>query len=56
MSIPLEERAMAKYLISDMYNSYINWVNRYFPNAFSVVDPVHVIQWITHKLDLFAAE
>ena len=53
MSIPLEERAKVKYLISDMYNPYINWVNRYFPNAVSVVDSFHVIQWIIHKLDLY---
>lgn len=53
MAIPLEERAAVKYLISDMYNPYINWVNRYFPNAVSVVDSFHVIQWITHKLDMY---
>lgn len=53
MSIPLEERAKVKYLISDMYNPYINWVNRYFPNAVSVVVSFHVIQWIIHKLDLY---
>lgn len=52
MSIPLEERATVKYLIS-VYNPYINWVNRYFPNAVSVVDSFHVIQWIIHKLDLY---
>ena len=51
MAIPLEERARVRYLISDMYNPYINWVNRYFPNAVSVVDSFHVIQWITHKID-----
>lgn len=56
MSIPLEERSQVKYLISDMYNPYINWVNRYFPNAVSVVDSFHVIQWITHKLDLYIRE
>ena len=53
MSIPLEERSKVKYLISDMYNPYINWVNRYFSNAISVVDSFHVIQWIIHKLDLY---
>ena len=51
MSIPLEERAKVKYLISDMYNPYINWVNRYFPNAVSVIDSFHVIQWITRSID-----
>ena len=52
-SIPLEERDSVIYLISDMYNPYINWVNRFFPNAVSVVDAFHVIQWITHKLDMY---
>ena len=33
MNIPLSERANAKYLISDMYNPYIQWVGKYFPNA-----------------------
>ena len=36
-----------------MYNPYIQWVNRYFPNAVSVVDSFHVIQWITHKIDMY---
>lgn len=53
MNIPLEERARVKYLISDMYNPYIQWVGKYFPNAVSVVDSFHVIQWITHKIDLY---
>lgn len=53
MSIPLAERASVKYLISNMYNPYINWVNRYFPNAVSVVDSFHVIQWIIHKIDMY---
>lgn len=56
MSIPLEERSQVKYLISDMYNPYISWVNRYFPNAVSVIDSFYVIQWITHKLDLYIRE
>ena len=53
MNIPLEERARVKYLISDMYNPYIQWVGKYFPNAVSVVDSFHVIQWITHKIDMY---
>lgn len=53
MNIPLAERARVKYIISDMYNPYIQWVGRYFPNAVSVVDSFHVIQWITHKIDMY---
>ena len=53
MNIPLSERANVKYLISDMYNPYIQWVGKYFPNAVPVVDSFHVIQWIIHKLDMY---
>jgi len=50
-NIPPEERNAVKYLISDMYNPYIKFVDRYFPNAVPVVDSFHVIQWIIHELD-----
>ena len=53
MNIPLSERATVKYLISDMYNPYIQWVGKYFPNAVPVVDAFHVIQWIIHKIDMY---
>ena len=51
VSIPLEERAAVKYLISDMYNQYINYVDKYFPNAVPVVDSFHVIQWLIRLID-----
>lgn len=51
VSIPTEERNQVKYLISDMYNQYISYVDKYFPNAVPVVDSFHVIQWIVHKID-----
>lgn len=53
MNIPLEEQARVKYLISDMYNPFIQWVGKYFPNAVSVVDSFHATQWITHKLNMY---
>ncbi len=53
MDIPLTERASVKYLISDMYNPYIQWVGKYFPNAVPVVDAFHVIQWMIHKIDMY---
>ena len=53
VSIPLEERKAVKYLLSDMYNPYIEYVNKYFPNAVSVVDSFHVIQWITRSIDSY---
>ena len=51
VSLPAEERAAVKYLISDMYNQYISYVDKYFPNAVAVVDSFHVIQWIIRKID-----
>jgi transposase len=51
VSIPSEERNKVKYLISDMYNPYISYVEKYFPNAVPVVDSFHVIQWITRMID-----
>ena len=51
VSLPAEERAAVKYLISDIYNQYISYVDKYFPNAVAVVDSFHVIQWIIRKID-----
>ena len=53
VNIPMEERAKVKYLISDMYNPYIKFVDKYFPNAISVVDSFHVIQWVVRELDKY---
>ncbi len=51
VSIPIEERKAVRYLISDMYNQYISYVDKYFPNAVPVVDAFHVIQWIIRLID-----
>ena len=50
-NLPTEEKNAVKYLISDMYNQYLNYVDKYFPNAVPVVDSFHVIQWIIHLID-----
>lgn len=50
-SLPTEEKNSVKYLISDMYNPYISYVDKYFPNAVSVIDSFHVIQWIIRMID-----
>ena len=34
-----------------MYNQYIAYVEKYFPNAVPVVDSFHVIQWIVRLID-----
>lgn len=53
VSLPPEERNSVRYLISDMYNPYLAFVDKYFPNAVPVVDSFHVIQWITHSIDQY---
>lgn len=52
-SLPIEERNQVKYLISDMYNPYIAYVDKYFPNTVPVVDSFHVIQWIIRSIDAY---
>ena len=42
-SIPLQERTAVRYLLSDMYNPYLSYVDKYFPNAVPVVDTVYLI-------------
>ena len=51
VSIPREERSAVRYLITDMYNPYIRFVEKYFPNAVPVVDSFHVIQWVVRSID-----
>ena len=44
--IPIAERRHVRYIISDMYKPYLEYIDKYFPNAVSVVDSFHVIQLI----------
>ena len=53
LSIPLEERKNVKYLICDMYNPYINYTKRYFPNSVAIVDSFHVVSWIIKKINSY---
>ena len=50
-AIPKKERFAVQYLISDMNNEYLRYVEKYFPNATAVIDSFHVIQWINMELD-----
>ena len=52
-NISINERQKVKYVISDMYNPYLEYVDKYFPNAISIVDSFHVMQWIIGKLDIY---
>ena len=51
--IPIEERRQVKYLITDMYNPYLAYVEKYFPNAVSVVDSFLLICYL---LDIIFSE
>ena len=53
IAIPPEERNRVRYLLSDMYNPYLTFVDKYFPNAVSVIDSFHVIQWVVHAIDMY---
>ena len=49
-AIPAAERNRVRYLVSDMYRPYISYVDKYFPNAISVVDSFHVVKHINHQI------
>lgn len=53
LSTPLKERKKVKYLICDMYNPYINYTKRYFPNSITVIDSFHVVSWILRKINSY---
>lgn len=53
LSIPVEERRRVKYLVCDMYNPYINYTKRYFPNSIAIIDSFHVISWLNHKIIIY---
>ena len=46
LSIPMAERDAVQFQISDMYNPYIKYTNRYFRNAKPICDSFHVLQWL----------
>lgn len=49
-AIPLKQRANVKYLVTDMYRPYLSFVDKYFPNAVSVIDSFHVVKMINHHI------
>lgn len=48
-SIPIGERRRVQYLVTDMYRPYLNFVDRYLPNAINIVDAFHVIKHINNE-------
>ena len=49
-NLPLSQRAKVKYLVTDMYRPYLGFVDKYFPNAISVIDSFHVVKMINQEL------
>ena len=56
MSIPLEERKTVKYLVSDMYDTYIDLAGSILPNAVSVIDCFHHTQPIIQKIQYYVTQ
>lgn len=53
LSIPIKERRNIKYIISDMYEPYLNYMYKYFPNAQTAIDSFHVISWLINRISVF---
>ena len=51
LSIDKKERSIVKYIVCDMYNEYVNYPIKFFPNAKTIIDSFHVIQWIINKIN-----
>ena len=56
MSIPLEERKTVKYLVSDMYDTYVDLAGSILPNAVSVIDCFHHTQPIIQKIQYYVTQ
>lgn len=52
LSIPLEERRKVRYIVCDMYNPYINYTKRYFPNSIALIDSFHVVSWLNRLITI----
>lgn len=56
LSIPVEERRNVKVIISDMYQPYIDYADRYFPEAVVAVDSFHVIAFLNALYNTYLNE
>ena len=52
-SIPYHERKKVKYIISDGYQTYIDFPKEYFPNALSIIDSFHVTKYLINLLNIY---
>ena len=53
LSIPLKERNNVKFIISDMYEPYLNYMNRYFHNSQTAIDSFHVVSWLIDRISFY---
>lgn len=53
LSIPLKERNNVKFIISDMYEPYLNYMNHYFLNSQTAIDSFHVISWLIDRIAFY---
>ena len=51
LHIPLEERLRVKYIISDAYNTYLDFPEEFFPNAVSILDSFHATKYLIGLLN-----
>ena len=52
-SIPREERCNVKAVISDAYKSYLDYPQKFFPNAISILDSFHMIKLLLHDINIY---
>jgi len=52
-SIPREERNKVKYIICDAYRSYMEYPQKYFPNAIVILDSFHVVKHLISQLNSY---
>lgn len=52
-SIPFEERKHVRFIISDAYQTYIDYPQNFFPNAVSVLDSFHVIKYLNGLINTY---
>lgn len=51
--IPIEERNKVEYIVSDMYNPYLKFTEKYFRKASAVLDSFHISQWILNEINKY---
>ena len=53
LSIPSEERRRVKVVISDAYKQYMDYPERFFPNAEPILDSFHLSKWLTARINSY---